>query len=265
MPRINPFEHGLTPEDLGMKRPQEKAVEAALRHVDTAKEARELDFEEVREIFGEDFLGIEEAERFSGRPFTQEERQEILDLWEEKVRTQNLTREDLERLKHEGFMVVVRPSTMMLEDKEAPVTIMNLKKKHPDLFYADRDWFHNEDFAKTGTIQDRIAIVKKELLGETRNKNWDEQQEILTHWAEEHNLDPKMVKRRTPVEIAHDVLGYFNARQQRILEKDWDWTSVRSSDGRFVFVGGFDRDGLYVYSGTRDYSPHHALGVAPAR
>jgi len=42
MPRINPFEHGLTPEDLGMKRPQEKAVEAALRHAEATSPNMQL-------------------------------------------------------------------------------------------------------------------------------------------------------------------------------------------------------------------------------
>lgn len=244
---------------------QKKAKEAlAEAKPERAREALELDFEELREIFGEDFLGIEEAERFAGRSFTQQERQEIFDLWEEKVREQGLTHGELERLKSEGFMVVVRASTLELGGEEVPVTIENLRKRNPNLFREWQDWYNNEDFATKGTVQDRIAIVKKELLDESRSKNWDEQEEVLKQWAEEHHLDPAMVKRRTPVEIAHDVLGYFNARNQRILAQDWDWTAVPSSDDYLVSVGDFDRGGLRVCNDSRAGSLRR-LGVCPAR
>ena len=246
---------------------QKKAEEAlAEARPERAREALELDFEELREIFGEDFLGIEEAERFAGRPFTQEERQEVFDLWEEKVREQNLTREELERLKQEGFMVMVRTPTMMLEDKEVSVTIENLRKKHPDLFWKEQDWYNKEDFATKDGVARKIGIVKKEILEESRSQNWDQQTEILKQWAEDHGIalsDPNTL-RRTPAEIAHDILAFHSARQQRILEKDWDWTGVQSSDGNFVYVGYFGQDGLGVKYDHREYS-YPYLGVCPAR
>src|SRR3989344_454015 len=219
-----------------------------------------LDFSEVQEIFGPDFIGIEEVEQFTGRSLTLEEQRIAEEKWQRKVEEQGLTKESLEQLKQEGFMVVLRVGTLAGKektDKDMPVTVKNLREKFP-LFY-DQDWYDNEQFASEAISGIDWGIVKKELLDESKSKNWDEQQEILKTCADTHGVDQKFVRRRTPTEVAYDVLAYFEVRNQRILEKDWDWTSVQSSDGEFVGVGDFDLDGLFVDNITRG-SRHSYLG-----
>ncbi|MEK7589453.1 MAG: hypothetical protein AAB479_02405 [Patescibacteria group bacterium] len=223
-------------------------------------EVREL--KELKEIFKEDFLGIEEAEKFSGRKFNQEELRLISEKWREKVRQQGLTKESLEQLKKEGFMVVLRSPKVMLEGKEAMGTIANLRKKFP-LFY-DQDWYDEEKFATEEVIELAWSIVKKELLEETRDKNWDEQEEVLKEWAKEHKVDPKFVSRRKAIETIYDVLAYYEARKARLLERDYDWSKTESSGGSFVCAGAFDSDGLGVDRDSRGNSDS-TLGVCPAR
>jgi len=241
-----------------------KALSGAKKQgLEPVKEA--LDFSEVREVFGQDFLGIEEIERFIGRALTSEEKITAEEKWQKKIEEQGLTKESLEQLKQEGFMVVLRVGTLAgkeKKDKEMPVTIKNLRQKFP-LFY-NQDWYDNEQFADVALSGVDWGIVKKELLDESKSKNWDEQQEILKTWAKAHDVEEKFVRRRTPAEVAYDILAYFQVHNERILEKDWDWTSVQSADGKFVSVGNFDSDGLSVNRGTRAYrgSP---LGVCPAR
>ncbi len=238
-------------------------AEAKKEGLEPVKEA--LDFNEVRELFENDFIGIEEVERFTGRPLTPEEKRTVEEKWQKKIEEQGLTKEGLEQLKQEGFMVVLRVGALAgkeKKDKEMPVTIKNLGKKFP-LFY-NQDWYNNEQFANETLNGIDWGIVKKELLDETRSKNWDEQQEILKQWAEAHNVDEKFVRRRTPIKVVYDVLAYFQARNQRILEKDSDWTSVQSSDGLFVSVGDFHSVGPNVYYVTRDDRNSNS-GVCPAR
>ena len=224
-----------------------------------------LDFSEVQEVFGQDFIGIEEAEKFTGRSLAPEEKRIAEEKWHKKVEEQGLTKESLEQLKQEGFMVILRVGMLAgkeKKDKEIPVTIKNLRQKFP-LFY-NQDWYDNEQFAGEALSGIEWGIVKKELLDESKSKNWDEQEEILKTWAETHRVDKKFVRRRTPTEVAYDILAYFQVRNERILEKDWDWTSVQSSFGRFVSVGSFDSDGLRVDSDARD-DRDSGLGVCPAR
>jgi isocitrate/isopropylmalate dehydrogenase len=241
----------------------EKALEEAKKEgLGPVKES--LDFQETREIFENDFIGIEEAEKFIGRPLSQEEKNLAEEKWQKKIEEQNLTKETLEELKKEGFMVVLRVPELYDEKKKEniPATILNLKKKFP-LFY-NQDWYKNEKFVKEAISGIDWGIVKKEILEESRSQNWDDQEKILEEWAKTHKVDPQFVHRRKPVEVAYDVLAYFNNRNQRILEKDYDWTSVQSSDGWFVSVGYFYSDGLGVDSGTRG-SRGSILGVCPAR
>lgn len=229
----------------------------------TPEGIREL--KEARELFGEDFLGIEEIEQFTGRKLKEDEKRQVNRMWTEKIREQKLTKADLERLKKEGFMVVLRTAMLSNEGKEMPATVENLRKKFKDLFY-NQDWYDEEKFAnnKENAVRTAWAIVKKEVLEESRDKDWDEQEEILKQWAKEHKVDPKFVTRRMPAEVAYDILAYYNARNERILEKDWDWTGTRSSDGSLVRVGLFDSVGLSVGGDGRGLSDSH-LGVCPSR
>ena len=226
-----------------------------------------IGFSEIREISGPDFIGIEEAERFTGHTLTPEERRIAEEQWQKKVEEQGLTKESLEQLKQEGFMVVLRVDTLAgkeKNDKDMPVTIKNLCTKFP-LFY-NQDWYNtNEPFAEKPLSGIEWGIVKKEILDESKNKNWDEQEEILKTWADAHHIDQKLVRRRTPPETVYDILAYYQTHNQRILEKDWDWTSVRSSDGDFVRVGYFNVYGLGGVCGSARVDRGSTLGVCPAR
>jgi hypothetical protein len=172
-------------------------------------------------------------------------------------------------MEKEGFMVVFRPSKLLLKGKkkgekiEAPITIENLRKKYGKLFY-EQDWYDDEKFANKEGVELNWSIVKKEVLEESRDHDWGEQEKILKDWAKKHKVDYKFVKRRTPTEVVYDVLAYRDARKERILESDYDWTSVRSSDGNFVGVGGFVAKGLGVDSNDRG-NRNSNLGVCPSR
>jgi hypothetical protein len=224
-----------------------------------------LDFQEAREIFGKDFLGIEEIEQFTGRPLMPEEQRLATEKWQAKIEEQNLTKEALEQLKQEGFMVVLRVNALSKENGTTatePVTISNLRKKFP-LFY-DQDWYNDEQFATETLPGIDWGIVKKEVLDGSKSKNWDEQEELIKAWARDHQVDEKFVRRRTPQEMAYDILAYYQTHNERILERDWDRSAVQSSDGNFVCVGHFDSGGLGVGGAHREIRDWD-LGVCPAR
>ena len=218
---------------------------------------------EVREIFGDDFLGIEELGRFRGFELSKDYQEKAAKLWAKKIQEQGLTRENLEQLKREGFMIVLRSPETKVEGKIVDATIENLRKKYPSLFY-EQDWYDTENFATTGEVSFDWSIVKKEVLEESRSKDWDEQEAILKEWAKDHQVDPRFVTRRKPVEIIHDILAYYEARKARILENDYDWSGTESSVGRLVNVGYFASDGLYVSDVSREYTASN-LGVCPSR
>ena len=254
----------------------QKKVEQAL---DTAKkeglvpEAKEvnIEFDEAREIFGKDFLGPEAIKTTYGVELTQDELQEIENI--------PFTREELEQAKQLGMMLVLRVPSIG-EGKEAkPLTIDQIrekfsggdslgdpKKKKQKVFYGKKgeSWYDNEKFATQDTPKLGWGLVMKSVLPDSLSKNWDQQEEVLKSWAKQNNIDPTLVKRRTPVEIAYDTLIYYGENKESLLENRYDWTGVQSSDGDSVNVGNFDSDGLDVFNDSRDNANSH-LGVCPSR
>ena len=227
-----------------------------------------VDFSEAKEIMGKDFLGPEAIETTLGIKLSPEELEQVENI--------PFTREEMEQAKELGMMLVLR----VPHDKDKkPLTLNRMReilagedklgdpnKKKTKLFYRQPGdgWYKDEAFA-TGLVTGfGWGLSKKEVLQESLNKNWDEQEEILKKWAEENNIDPKTIKRRTPIEAAYDTMLYYGANKESLLETTYDWTSVQSSDGGFVGVGLFDSGGLRVNGGTRGLRFSN-LGVCPAR
>jgi len=254
----------------------QKKVEQAL---DTAKreglipEKKEgsIEFEEVKEIFGKDFLGPEAIKTTYGVELTPDELQEIENI--------PFTIEELEQAKQLGMMLVLRVPSIG-EGKEAkPLTIDQIrekfsggdtlgdpKKKKKKMFYRSKGdgWFDKEKFALEGTPNLGWGLVMKAVLPDSLSKNWDQQEEVLKNWAKQNNIDPTLVKRRTPVEIVYDTFLYYGENKETLLENKWDWSGGQSSGGFFVYVGFFDSDGLHVSRDSRVYANSN-LGVCPSR
>ena len=254
----------------------QKKVEQAL---DTAKkeglvpERKEvnIEFDEAREIFGKDFLGPETIKTTYGVELSPEELQEIENI--------PFTREDLEQVKQLGMMLVLRVPRLGEGKNEKPLTIDQIrekfsggdtlgdpKKKKKKMFYRKKGegWYDNEAFATQETPKLGWGLVMKSVLPDSLGKNWDQQEDVLKSWAKQNNIDPALVKRRTPVEIAYDTFLYYGENKETLLEDKWDWSGVQSSGGYFVYVGHFASDGLRVGGATRD-NAYSRLGVCPSR
>ncbi len=226
-----------------------------------------LEFQEARELFGKDFVGPEAALKTFGAKLTPEEMKAV-----ERI---PFSKEELEKAKELGMMLVLRVS----HDQEGkPLTINRMReilagedklgdtgKKKQKIFYRQpgEGWYDNEEFAKQATKLG-WGLAMKAILEESRSKNWDDQEKVLQEWAKKNGLDPKTIRRRTPVEATYDTLAYYGANKESLLEKDWDWTGVQSSGGRLVDVGYFGSDGLVVDGADRGYS-RSTLGVCPSR
>ena len=254
----------------------QKKVEQAL---DTAKreglvpEAKEvnIEFDEARKIFGKDFLGPEAIQTTFGVELTADELKEVEGI--------PFTREELEQAKQLGMMLVLRIPRLGEGKTERPLTINfvrelftkgdslgDSKKKKQKVFYGKKgeSWYDVEKFATQDTPKLGWGLVMKSVLPDSLSKNWDQQEEVLKKWAKDNSIDPSLVKRRTPVEIAYDTLIYYGENKESLLENRYDWTGVQSSGGLFVNVGGFVSGGLGV-DGATGGSAGSILGVCPSR
>ena len=209
-----------------------------------------LKVSDAHAILGHDVLGADEAAAVFGA------RVEAPPL--------PFTADELTTAKTAGEMLVLR----LAKDASAPLTLQRMIQHLPQSFderylrkmgYQLRDdWgIELEPLATTDTCTVGWALVRKEILVETRNLAYDEQEEFVTR----NRVD---VRRRTVVEAVYDTLLYFGARHVRLLEKTWDWTKSRTVDGGYLNVGGFNQAGLQILSFSRAVR-HGALGVCPTR
>jgi len=209
-----------------------------------------LKLSDAQAMLGHDVLGADEAHAVFGI------RVEVPPL--------PFTAAELTAAKAAGAMLVLR----LAKDPSAPLTLQRMIQHSPQSFderylrkmgYQLRDdWgIELEPLATTDTCTFGWALVHKQILGETRNLAYDEQDEVVTR-------DRVDVRRRTAVEAVYDTLLHFGARHVRLLDATWDWTKSRTIDGGYLNVGGFSTAGLQILSFSRAVR-HGALGVCPTR
>lgn len=135
------------------------------------------------------------------------------------------------------------------------LSLLEVRAQNKDLFYSPTgEWYEDEDFAKE-KIPAGEWEVSLEIVLNSVNKTWNEQQELLEKGDE---IPPVAV-------LLYAMAQHFKETGERAFEEVWVRTSSCHSDGNHVFVG-FHVDGrLFVHSvywGARRFSH---VGVARAR
>lgn len=172
---------------------------------------------------------------------------------------------DLKAARANHEMLVFRLGT----EGERPLTILRLLELFPQSFdpqpltkvgYALRDeWgISLEPLAKADTCRPGWHLVRKDPLPESCNLSYYEQDAVLEEFGKEH----RGARRRTAVEAAFDTVLYEVCRRQRLLATAYDWTSSRTVDGGYLYVGGTQPNGLTLV-GFSAAVRHAALGLCP--
>jgi hypothetical protein len=175
---------------------------------------------------------------------------------------------DLERARENGELLVLRAGQVAGQ----PLTLLWFIQRFPEAFdqatlrkvgYQLRDeWgIELEPLAATEICKPQWALVGKEVLPDTRNLGYDEQDALIDQYSGQRGA-PGGFRRRTGIEIAFDLIVYQRARAQRLLSNSWDWSSSRTLDGGFLNIGRFNDAGMQVFSYSRAVR-HGQLGVCP--
>lgn len=228
--------------------------------------------ERAKEILGIDFLGVEAVRAMEAKLKAKGVNAEFsLD-----VPPLPYSEKDLELAKQNGEMLVLRPNGMKVNGARTDLTIMNFRQ----LFDQDpvgsgthaiypNTWHNNEVFA-TGPadIFMKWALVKKEVLPNSKNKTYTDQDGVLVAYQDElvnkGANNNTIVRRRTAFESMWDTMLYYTNTGQKLLPNIYDWTQTKTSGGSLVNVGDFDSNGLNLGSWNPSFS-NALLGVCPSR
>jgi hypothetical protein len=182
------------------------------------------------------------------------------------------TSADLEAAKAAGEMLVLRSSRTA---DGAPLTIMSLVADFPKLFDSKflrnvgyqlkNEWgIELEPLAAKETCASGWALVTKEALPATVNRDYGEQESELATHAARVGAATATVRRRTAIEAVYDLVLYRIAREARLLEQQWDWSASCTIDGALLSVGGFTDAGMQILGYSAGIH-HGGLGLCATR
>ena len=232
------------------------------RHLGIPSPTVAVSIARARELLGSDFLSLEDVTRVLGvspdtlRPEIQKAAAEV-----------PFSPSELEQARADGQLLVFR----LDRDTSGPLTIQRLIETFPQSFetrlltkvgYALRDeWgITLEPLAKSETCAAGWYLARKAPLAASCNLSYYEQDEPLAHFATES----PGARRRTAIEATYDLVLVHAAHGTRLLADHFDWTSSRTVDAGYLYVGGFGEAGLSLV-GFSAAVRHATLGVCPTR
>jgi hypothetical protein len=222
---------------------------------------RKSRLDHARSILGDDVIGPEEIEAALGKVKIAA-----------KPPSVPFPPAELEAAKSAGEMLVLR-STQTADGK--PLTILSLIQAFPNLFDSKslrnvgyqlkNEWgIELEPLAATATCASGWALVTKEVIPASINRDYVEQEAELAAHAARVGATTASVRRRTAVESVYDLVVYQAVRNSRLLEKDWDWSASCTVDGALLSVGGFTETGMQIFGYSAGIH-HGSLGLCPTR
>jgi hypothetical protein len=180
--------------------------------------------------------------------------------------TVHFSADELREARDDGQMLVFR----LASDAAGPLTIHRLIERFPSLFdpklltkvgYALRDeWgITLEPLAKTEVCKPGWHLARKAPLPSSLNLSYYEQEAVLPR-AGSHSPP----RRRTAVEAIFDLIVHHSRGGERLLAESFDWTSSRTVDAGYLYVGGFGEQGMTIV-GFSAAVRHATLGLCPTR
>ena len=283
----------------------QKKAEGVLKEADALRQAQGketisgIEFQEARELLGEDLIGPEEIEKTWGvRP--------------EDVPEIPFSREELERAKEMGQMLVLRVEKtedgkpMSLEAMNEILAKRWEKEKKGGLLSTAQGW---KDFIKESYSKDvprtGWALISKELLEGSTSKNYIEQTEVIIKALREQafkdiempeeyeeairefeankgrltklmsenwqqaakelaELKISQLTRGSIQETIYDLALYYDKNGKRLLPNVYTWSNSLSPDGELVYLGYFVARCVNGFRWTPDYCDGY-LGVLLSR
>lgn len=197
----------------------------------------------ARLILGDDLITPEDIEAKTGIRYTDEQKAHA-------DATMPTDLETLQAIKADGMMMVFGPS----ED----LSLLEVRDLDNQLFYLKKDGWYAESkhsFSRTDKVRGgQWLIIRKTPVDGLTSKNWSEQSAMIKSGDRVPNA----------AEMSYAVTMYYKVRNVYLLKGIYVRTSSVDADGRRVYVGDFDSDGLYVYD-WYDSSLRSNIGVASAR
>lgn len=239
------------------------------------------DLAEVRQLFGEHFLGPEAVEKAFG-----------IRINAGDVPAIPFGRDELKRAKELDHMLVLRVSRTK---DGSPLTMAKMEEMLQGEFerdlkgkiFYDKNWYKDEAFFTQDVPRPGWALISGQAIPDSTLKNYFQQTEALAVYLQKDVFGERMIPRhyleavielmrqrqylgdlvsstwqeaarklsqleinqlirQSPVEVAFDLLVSFQSTGDRLLSDKFTWTSRLTPDDKLVVIGRFGPKGLGV-------------------
>lgn len=247
-------DHGVTPDHLARLRAEpdyaKRVAEFMLRGGFDASIHQKL----ARKVMGENFFGVEDWSSFYGVNFSKKQLRQVAEFpWGEDVL--NSTCPLCGKVVKDCHFAFLGLDHIHGE----PLTILKLQELHPATgqprfySYAPDAWYSKQKFAKEATMDFRWYLLHQNIVPNSQNKTYDEQQAMLTADYEVPSAVTEVTKDLLVFRKTGNFVKYlYYARCESVA---WDDR---------VEVGNFSEKGLnidYHWEGSRGFF----IGVAASR
>lgn len=192
-------------------------------------------------ILGDDFISPAEITKARGVTYTVEQLARFGEMLPDE--------ETLKWCRDQGLMLVAGPPSRM--------SLLDVRSIKADYFYSkEGDWYADktQKFAKNDKAEPVWIALRKDVVADSRNKTWPDQQSLICAPMAVPNV----------AEAVWGITTYKAVRGVYLLPDCYVRTSSVDSDGFRVDVGIFDADGLLVNS-CWDGNRFSFLGVSASR
>ncbi|MCR4334643.1 MAG: hypothetical protein NUV47_02865 [Patescibacteria group bacterium] len=202
--------------------------------------AKAPDYGLAQSILGVDFISPEEVSKTRTSIIYTDEQITAL--------AESLPSEDvLKWCKDNGYAVMPAPPTAM-----STLDVREVQSAH--FYLKTGGWYADQKFARENKTSFGWLLIKKTPVLNSTNKNWNEQNKLLSAIEKVPNI----------TEMCWFITTYFEVRGIRLFASIYVRTSSLDSGGHRVGVGDFDAEGLYVSFWLDGYR-HDSIGLSAAR
>ena len=198
------------------------------------------DYSLAKSILGADFVAPQEVMKARSSIIYTDEQITAL--------AESLPSEDVLRwCKKNGYAVIPAPPKA--------VSLLKIREIQSDHFYSTSGgWYADRKFARKDKTSFGWLAIKKRPIAKSTQKNWDNQNKLLSTIERVPNV----------AEMSWFITTYFEVCGVRLFKNRYVRTSSLDFGDYHVRIGGFISDGLQISYWDRD-EPDSIIGISAAR
>ena len=251
-----------------MKKAQEERRARIKKQQLEQQGVKEEEEEEVEELELDELMyqvSLDDMQQYLGITVIPDDRVRLQRRWAQKVRDPSLKQllEDAKAMEH-GYALIPRLPRYLKDGKIVQSNFVSLVRSFPQLFDNVAQIiskYKAEPFFVSEAPELDWAIVACEVLPESRNKSFMEQNMVIKTYAQKYRTNERRIQRRKLIEALYDVIMINTITKENVLKETVDLTGTNVGRQNFACINFGDK-GIRISDISRQQK-HQQMGTCP--